>query len=294
MELSNRRFPAPVKLNLFLHVIGRRADGCHNLQTLFQLLDYGDELSFALRTDEDVRLKIKALAPVPDAVARSLTHKNNMVVRAARALKEFCGERKPGVDIVLYKRIPPGTGLGGGSSDAATTLHVLNRLWNCNLDRSGLIEIGGRLGADVPVFVNGRSAWAEGIGDRLTAWTPPEAWYAVLMPAVRISTKQAFAALKPVQNRPPITLSDYRSGPTQNVFESWAKQRYPEVAAAFDWLGQSGQARLSGSGSGIFTALPGEEQARAIIRRKPPAVDGFAAKGVAESPLQAELDRTSA
>lgn len=288
MELSNRRFPAPVKLNLFLHVIGRRADGYHNLQTLFQLLDYGDELSFALRADEDIHLQVKAAAPVPVAVARSLAHRNNMVVRAAHALKEFCGNRQPGVDIVLYKRIPPGTGLGSGSSDAATTLHVLNQLWSCRLDHLSLLEIGRRLGADVPVFINGKSAWAEGIGDRLTAWTLPEVWYAVLMPAVKVSTKQAFAALKLSQDCRLVTPADYQSGATRNVFEYWARQHYPEIAAAFDWLGQSGQARLSGSGSSVFAVFPEEEQARAIIRRMPPTVSGFAAKGVAESPLRAE------
>ncbi len=284
--------PAPAKLNLFLHVVGRRDDGRHNLQTLFRLLDYGDELDFAVRGDGGIRVHCEG-AEIDEA--------SNLVTRAAGLLKRAGGVAS-GADVRLRKRIPPGSGLGGGSSDAATTLCALNVLWGCGLDVASLSELGFSLGADVPLFVRGHSAWAEGAGERLTPVALPDAWYLVLVPRVAVATADLFAAPELTRSAAPITMHGYRSGQGANVFEPLVRQRFPQVAQALDWLdrycgvrgGRPGGARLSGTGCGVFAEFDSREQALAALAARPDGVDGFAARGLDVSPLSQSLEQGSA
>ena len=266
--------PAPAKLNLFLHVTGRRADGLHTLQTLFRLIDYGDELDFTVRDDGVCRVRCDG-AGIDEA--------SNLVTRAALALREASGVSS-GIDVRLRKRIPPGSGLGGGSSDAATTLHALNRIWGCGFGIERLGELGFSLGADVPVFVHGRSAWAEGAGERLTPVELPDAWYLVLLPQVEISTAELFAAPELTRSMCPITIDGYRTGQGTNVFEPLVRQRFPRVAAVMDWLddyrGSVGSAKLSGTGCAVFTEFDTREQALAAFAARPEGVSGFTAHGI--------------
>jgi 4-diphosphocytidyl-2-C-methyl-D-erythritol kinase len=273
-------WPAPAKLNLFLHVVGRRGDGYHLLQTVFQLLDWGDTVRLRLRLDGTIR----RVDPLPDvAVAADLT------VRAAQALQVACRSRF-GADIAIEKRIPIGGGLGGGSSDAATTLVALNVLWSAGLDEDQLAALGLTLGADVPVFVHGRSAWAEGIGERLHALDLPEHWYVVIDPGVAVSTADLFGAPDLTRDAPHLTIPLFVSGvATINVFEPVVRERFSAVARALDWLSGYANARLSGSGGCVFATFDTREAAAAVIKECPPGMRGFAARGVARSPLIARL-----
>jgi len=269
-------WPAPAKLNLFLHVIGRRGDGYHLLQTVFQLLDWGDEI--ALRTRADDRIE-RSDGPQAIPVAQDLTW------RAAMALRKRTGTQR-GADIHLHKRIPIGAGLGGGSSDAATVLVALNELWSTGLTRDELAEIGVGIGADVPLFVRGHSAWAEGIGERLTPMTLPQRHYAVVDPQVHVSTRDLFAAAELTRNSRPSTISGFLDGTlTANAFTPIVRARYPAVAAAMDWLDGYGEARLSGSGGCVFVALDSAEQAEAIVKACPGEFRAFHATGVNHSGL---------
>lgn len=272
-------WPAPAKLNLFLHVLGRRADGYHRLQTLFQFLDYGDELRFELRRDGRIH------RPVGDP---AVPEDQDLSVRAARLLQSAsaCGQ---GVDIHLHKRTPIAAGLGGGSSDAATTLVVLNRLWGCGLSMDALASLGLQLGADVPVFVRGQAAWGEGIGEQLQAVEPPEAWYAVLAPDVRVSTAEIFAAADLPRDHPPIGWQDYLAGAGGNDCTAVTCARYPAVAAALRWLETSAPARMSGTGAAVFAAFQSREAATAAIINAPAAWHRFVARGLNRSPLAAAL-----
>lgn len=273
-------WPAPAKLNLFLHVTGRRPDGYHTLQTIFQFIDRCDRLRFEPNSKDGIRLA-NPLPGVPD--------EKNLVVRAARLLREATGERR-GVTIHIEKNLPLGGGLGGGSSDAATTLLALNALWECGLDTDRLAALGLKLGADVPVFVCGTAAWAEGVGEILTPVEPPESWYLVLMPQVAVSTAAVFAEydreshLTPVS--PPIRIRGFHADLADNDLEPVVRRLYPEVDNALKWLAEFGEARMTGSGAGVFLVVESEARGREILARCPASLaDGFVARGCNRHPL---------
>ena len=275
-------WPAPAKLNLFLHITGRRADGYHLLQTVFQLLDWGDTVRLRARADG----VIGRLDPLP-----GVAPDEDLAVRAALALRAATGLRH-GVDIAIDKTIPLGGGLGGGSSDAATTLVALNALWDARLGEDELAVLGLSLGADVPVFVRGRSAWAEGVGERLTALDLPARWYVVVDPGVRVPTAALFAAPELTRDAPHLTIPRFISGEaTVNVFEPVVRARFAAVAQALDWLGEHAAARLSGSGGCLFAAVESHEAGLAIVRECPHGMRAYVARGVTESPLLAQVRR---
>jgi len=271
------RWPAPAKLNLFLHIVGRREDGYHLLQTAFQLLDWGDEVRLRVRDDGRI-CRIDPLPGVPDDV--------DLGVRAAHALKRATGCRL-GADIAIEKRVPIGGGLGGGSSDAATVLVALNALWRTELDADALAEIAVGLGADVPVFVRGTSAWAEGIGEQLTPIELPDRWFVIVDPGVPVPTRELFQVPELTRNSPQLTIPLFVSGvPTGNAFEPVVRGRFPAVAAALDWLGRHGEARLSGSGGAVFAAVASRDAGEAILAAMPAGFRGWVVRGVNESPLR--------
>jgi len=272
--------PAPAKLNLFLHITGRRADGYHTLQTLFRLLDHSDTLHFTPNSSGQVRLR------GPDL---GIPERDNLVVRAARLLRS--GDL--GVDIALEKRIPAGGGLGGGSSDAATTLLALNHLWGLGLARARLCELGAGLGADVPVFVAGHTAWAEGVGELLTPVELPEEWYLVVAPQAPVSTAEIFSHRELTRNTAPIKIAAFFEGHTRNDCQELVRRLYPEVDKALTWLEKFGDARLTGTGGCAFCGFPNEEQARSAQARIPGDMNSFVARGLNESPvLQSLASRT--
>jgi len=282
MPLSHLTLPAPAKLNLFLHITGRRADGYHLLQTVFQLLDYGDELKFSLRDDNQITLNCEST---------ELATVDNLVLRAAYLLREHTGATQ-GVDIELIKRIPAGAGLGGGSSDAATTLLALNALWQCEVERSALATLGLRLGADVPVFVHGKSAWAEGVGELLQPVSLPALYYLVLSPACHVSTATIFSHQQLTRDTEAIKMAAFLAGQSKNDCEMLVRMLYPEVNAALEWLGQFAPARMTGTGSSIFASFGDEASAREVLRQLPSDqrghlrnISGFVARGVNESAL---------
>lgn len=278
---ASRDWPAPAKLNLFLHITGRRADGYHLLQTLFQFLDYGDTLDFVLRPDGHV-LRRSGPAEIPAA--------QDLTVRAAEILQRHSGIRQ-GVEIHLHKHLPHQAGLGGGSSDAATTLVALNHLWAAGLKPDKLAELALELGADVPVFIAGRAAWAEGIGEILTPVEPPEHWYLVLQPACEIATREIFQAPDLTRNSAAITIARFYAGAGRNDFEPVVRKRYPEVAKALDWLGQKAPAHLTGSGACVFASFEHATDAKRVLAALPKGWRGFVARGRNRSPL---LDRLAA
>lgn len=269
-------WPAPAKLNLFLHICGRRADGYHLLQTVFQLLDYGDTLRVSPRADGKIR-RVAELPEVPED--------EDLCLRAARLLQQETGCRL-GADIHIDKRLPIGGGLGGGSSDAATALVALNALWRTGLDVDALSRLGLRLGADVPVFVRGLSAWGEGVGERLSPVRLGSRWYLVVAPGVSVSTGRVFAAPELTRNTPRITMSAFRAGRVRNDCEPVVRGLYPGVARALDWLAQFGEARLTGTGGCVFAAFATEPEARAVCEQVPPPWQAFVARGVDVSPLR--------
>lgn len=273
--MSPYPWPAPAKLNLLLHVVGRRGDGYHLLQTVFQFLDHCDWLDFTVTEDGRVR----RVTDVSGVAAE-----DDLTVRAARRLQQLSG-CPLGVDIAVDKRLPMAAGLGGGSSDAATTLVALNHLWDLGLSVERLAQIGLGLGADVPVFVYGRAAWAEGVGEHITPVELPEPWYVVVTPDCPIATKHVFADPELTRNCPPITISDFLSGRGTNVCEAVVRKRYPKVAEALDALAAFAPARLSGTGSSVFAAFEREHQARAALARLAPRWRGCVARGLNRSPL---------
>lgn len=270
-------WPAPAKLNLFLHITGRRADGYHELQTVFQFLDYGDDLSFAIR-DDGLICRSPALPDIPD--------EQDLTVRAARTL-QTATNCSLGADIRLHKRIPLGGGLGGGSSDAATTLLALNQLWGTGLSLDQLATLGLKLGADVPVFVRGVAAWAEGVGESLQPVALPEAWYLVVTPAVAVSTAEIFNAPALQRDCPKVSFSDFTAGRCRNVCEPVTFARYPAVGEAHCALQRFGPARMSGTGSSSFVPLPSRETARQVQDTLPKNWKSFVARGLNQSPLLA-------
>jgi 4-diphosphocytidyl-2-C-methyl-D-erythritol kinase len=280
--------PAPAKLNLFLHVTGRRADGYHLLQTLFRFIDLNDTLYFTLRADGEVR-RVNALEGVPP--------EQDLCVRAARLLQQETG-CKQGVDIELEKRIPMGGGLGGGSSDAATTLLALNRLWELDLSRERLMQLGLSLGADVPVFVFGENAFAEGVGEQLQAYPLPDAWYVVLCPPVHVPTAQIFTHPELTRNTISMTMRALPKGQAfrvgrnegglqlKNDLQAVACSLYPAVKTHLEWLTQFAPALMTGSGACVFAEFATEAEAQAVLQQLPDAMRGFIAKGLQQHPLR--------
>jgi len=273
-------YPAPGKLNLFLHVLGKRERGehagYHELQTVFRLVDRADRVGIGLRDDGDIRFS-------------GVFGEDNLCVRAARLLKKTAGTQK-GADLSLEKVLPVGGGMGGGSSDAATVLLVLNRLWNLALSSSELMQIGAKLGADIPVFVYGRNALGEGIGERLSGLDLPAAWYLVLEPQVSVSTKEIFSSALTGQSKA-LKIPPFFPGQGANDLEAVVAARYPEVAAHLEWLRQrSPQARMTGSGACVFAEFTSEAQARALYNQLPGDMQGFVARGLDRHPLLESTD----
>ena len=273
-------WPAPAKLNLFLHITGRRPDGYHSLQSVFQFLDYGDELRFHLTDTAAVSLA----RPLP-----GVPIEQDLCARAARLLQSAAGVER-GVQIELTKRLPLGGGLGGGSSDAATVLVALNRLWDIGFPTDRLAELGLQLGADVPVFVRGQAAWAEGVGEKLTPITPPEPWYLVLVPNVTVSTAEIFRDAELTRNTPTITIPDFLSGAGHNDCEAVVRKRYPVVGQALDWLSRHAPARMTGTGACVFAPFASESEAQRIQLALPVDWQSFIARGCNQSPLYELLD----
>ncbi len=276
-------WPAPAKLNLFLHITGRRADGYHELQTVFRLLDWGDRIGLRLREDGQVHRQGAGLAGVPED--------QDLAVRAARLLKESANVAH-GADIVVEKHVPAGGGFGGGSSDAATVLVVLNRLWQAGLDEDALAALGLRLGADVPVFVRGRNAWAEGVGERLQPIALPAAWYVIAEPGVHVPTPALFADPDLTRDSPVAKIEDFASGAlVGNVFEPVLRRREPAVEAVLAALSHIGQARLTGSGSGCFVEFDSQAAAEQGRAKLPKELRARVAAGVMRSPLLEALEQ---
>jgi 4-diphosphocytidyl-2-C-methyl-D-erythritol kinase len=258
-----------------LRIVGQRPDGYHLLQTVFQFVDLCDSLSFSVRQDGAVR-RISSLPGVASA--------DDLVVRAARLLQRDTG-CSLGVDIQVDKRIPLGGGLGGGSSDAATTLVALNRLWRCGLDRARLMTLGLKLGADVPIFVHGRAAWAEGVGETLDDIEPATPIYLLLAPAVRVDTGKVFQDPELTRNSHRITIRDFLAGEQTNDCLPVVKKRYPAVKQVFDWLSEKAEARMTGSGACVFAPCASRAEAEALLRQRPPGVTGYVVQGMNRSPL---------
>jgi 4-diphosphocytidyl-2-C-methyl-D-erythritol kinase len=279
MNASESIWPAPAKLNLFLHVTGRRPDGFHDLQTIFQLIDLCDSIAITPRGDGEI-VRLDGPADVPP--------ESDLTVRAARALKARTGTPL-GVSIRLSKNIPMGGGLGGGSSDAATVLLALNQLWGCNLSVDELAQLGLSLGSDVPVFVRGFSSFAEGRGERLTPVELPERWFVVIHPGVAVSTGPIFQAAELTRNSPLITIRAHFESGGRNDCEPVVRSRFPEVANALDWLAQFGSARLTGTGSCIFAPCERAIDAERIAARVPDRWRSFVARGLNVSPVRARL-----
>lgn len=272
--------PAPAKLNLFLHVVGRRADGYHLLQTAFRLLDWGDRLSFALRDDGEI-VRVTDIPGVPPD--------EDLVVRAARLLQQAT-QCRAGAEIGVDKRLPMGGGLGGGSSDAATTLIALNRLWRTGLSRDRLATLGLRLGADVPFFIFGRDAFAEGVGEKLQPLELPPAWYVVVAPPVTVPTAKIFAARELTRDTGPLKITDFAASTTRNDLQAVATRHFPEIGAAIDWLAQFAPARMTGSGACVFAQVLSESDADRIVADCPQAFRAWKARALARHPLYDWVD----
>jgi 4-diphosphocytidyl-2-C-methyl-D-erythritol kinase len=274
-------WPAPAKLNLMLRVVGRRPDGYHLLQTVFQFTDLCDQLHFGVRGDGAVVRSSAVPGVAPD---------DDLVVRAARLLQREAGCSQ-GVDIRVEKRIPLGGGLGGGSSDAATTLVALNRLWGCGLDEVQLRRLGLRLGADVPIFIHGHAAWAEGVGDEFSEIEPSAPIYLLLSPPEHVDTGRVFRDPELTRNSHRITIRDFLAGEHGNDCLAVVRKRYPAVRQAFDWLEKNADARLTGTGACVFAPCATRSEAEALLADRPEGVAGFVVRGLNRSPLLAALDR---
>ncbi|MBZ5489120.1 4-(cytidine 5'-diphospho)-2-C-methyl-D-erythritol kinase [Halomonas aquamarina] len=274
--------PAPAKLNRMLHIVGRRDDGYHELQTLFQIIDLSDSLTLTLREDGEIHL-----ATPLDGVACE----DNLIVRAARLLQRHA-HTPLGVTLAVEKRLPMGGGLGGGSSNAATVLAGLNTLWRLGLSRETLATLGLELGADVPVFIHGHSAWAEGVGERLTAVTLDTPWFVVIHPAVSVSTPLIFQDPELTRDSRPITMARALQGGAsewRNDCEAVVKKRYPQIAEALDWLAQHAPSRLTGTGGCLFATFESESAARTVAKLAGQRWPAWAARGLNTSPLQDAL-----
>ena len=282
--MSASSWPAPAKLNLMLHIVGRRADGYHELQTVFRLVDLCDRIEIEVRDDGVIS---RPAGPV------GVTEADDLTVRAARALQAATGTRL-GAEITIKKSIPVGGGLGGGSSDAATTLVALNQMWRTALTSAEIAAIGATLGADIPVFVAGRSAWAEGVGERLTPVTlPAGAWYLIIFPGVSVPTAAVFQAAELTRNSPPTTMRGFLESGGRNDCEAVVRARFPAVGEALDWLGRHATARLTGTGSCVFAEFARAADAERVAARVPDAWRAYVARGLDSSPLLEELGRRS-
>ncbi|HSO44423.1 MAG TPA: 4-(cytidine 5'-diphospho)-2-C-methyl-D-erythritol kinase [Rhodoferax sp.] len=268
-------YPAPAKLNLFLHVVGRRADGYHLLQSVFRLIDRADTVHLELSDDGQV-VRVGDLPGVAED--------DDLTVRAARLLQAHAPEGV-GVRIRLEKVLPMGGGLGGGSSDAATVLLALNRLWQVNLSRDELQQLALQLGAEVPMFVYGQTAFAEGVGEILRPVNVPPAWYVVLMPPVQVPTASIFAAPELTRNTPALKIARFSAGMGRNDLQPVVVSRYPEVARSIEWLARFGAAQMTGSGACVFAAFETEEAAWDVLRQLPETMQGFVAQGLDRHPL---------
>lgn len=277
---TKQAWPAPAKLNLFLHVTGRRPDGYHLLQTVFQFLDFGDALEFSLRNDGVINLATDY---------NGIPAGQDLVCRAAAMLQQIAGISS-GADIHVRKSLPVGGGLGGGSSDAATTLVALNALWKTGFTPAELAAMGLGLGADVPVFIHGQAAWAEGIGEILTPVEPPEAWFVVAHPGINIATAEIFSAENLTRNTPAITIRDFLAGAGINDCERVVRLSYPEVEQLIEWLDKRAPARMTGTGACVFARCADEATARQICKDLPDHWPGFVARSINRSPL---LDRVA-
>ncbi|MDX3773839.1 4-(cytidine 5'-diphospho)-2-C-methyl-D-erythritol kinase [Chromatiaceae bacterium AAb-1] len=271
--------PAVAKLNLFLHITGRRPDGYHNLQTLFQMLDFGDDLHYRLRSDNRINLSCNQPA---------LVNEQNLVLRAARLLQQHTGCTR-GCDIYLEKRLPMGGGLGGGSSDAATTLLALNKLWKLQLPHDELATLGLKLGADVPVFVQGYTAFAEGVGEKLQPVTLPEKYYLVVTPDCHVSTAEIFRHPDLPRNSPRLSIENLMSTQWRNDCQPLVEKLYPDVAITLQWLVEYAPSRMTGTGASVFAEFPDQASAQHALMHLPAACRGFVAKGVNCSPVLAAL-----
>ncbi len=281
--MKNMVLPAPAKLNLFIHITGRREDGYHLLQTVFQFLDYSDEIGLSLREDGVIQ-RVKGLEHIPQ--------ESDLCVRAAKLLQAFT-KTSQGVDLSIDKKLPIGGGIGGGSSDAATVLQGLNKLWNCRLSDNDLAKLGLQLGADVPVFVRGFSAWAEGVGEQLTPIELDEKWFLVVHPKISVSTAEIFIDKSLTRDCEPIKIARFLKGnkfeKLSNVFEPVVRNNYPEIANALDWLMSFSPSRLTGTGACLFASFKSEEEANQVLDQLPKKWQGFVAKGLNKSPLKSAL-----
>lgn len=288
-QISLRDCPAPAKLNLFLHVCGRRPDGYHLLQTVFQMVDHGDTLHFTVRTDGQVR----RLTDVP-----GVPEQQDLIVRALRLLateyQRRHGRAAPGIDVEIDKILPMGGGLGGGSSDAATALMAANHLWQAGLDRDELMALGLPLGADIPFFIFGQTAFAEGVGEALQAVEVPDCWYVVIEPGVSVPTAAIFSSDDLTRNTEPVTIADFSrclvsqtnpGGFGKNDLQAVAARLFPPVAEAIEWLGQYGKARMTGSGACVFCAFSTESEADRVLSNVPAVWAAWKAKSLARHPL---------
>lgn len=276
-------WPAPAKLNLLLRVRDRRADGYHNLQTVFQFIKLSDELDFRVSNNKDITLS---------GSSGNIPTEQNLIYRAARLLQTETGTSL-GAEIRIQKQLPMGGGLGGGSSDAATTLCALNQLWQCQLSKAALAKLGLRLGADVPIFIHGKAAWAEGIGEQLTDIHPPETHYLVIIPPCHVSTAKIFQDPELTRGSPATTIRAFAAGDTPNDCLPLVRKRYPEVAKALEWLDQHTKARLTGTGACIFGTFTTAEAARKLLDKVPDGLKAFVTTGMNTSPLLERLAQES-
>ncbi|MGE5093957.1 MAG: 4-(cytidine 5'-diphospho)-2-C-methyl-D-erythritol kinase [Betaproteobacteria bacterium] len=282
MQLPGPDYPAPAKLNLFLHVLGRRPDGYHMLQSVFTLIDRADRLRFRVRLDGEVH-RVNVVRGVPE--------QQDLTVRAALLLKEASGSPL-GADIEIDKRIPIGGGLGGGSTDAATTLLALDRLWETGFGPDALAELAGSLGADIPFFLFGGAAWAEGTGDELRTIELPPRWYVVLAPPVEVPTREIFQSPELTRNTEPLKMEDFSARPGDRRFHNDLERvviaRYPQVRQHLEWLRKHGEARMTGSGACVFAGFDSREAAESVMRQLPGDMQGFVAHGLERHPLRVQ------
>jgi len=281
MTAAEHAWPAPAKLNLLLRIVGRRPDGYHLLQTVFQFIDLSDQLYFGLRAD----CEIHRLNEVP-----GVTEADDLVIRAARLLQREAGCGL-GADIRVEKRIPMGGGLGGGSSDAATTLVALNNLWNCGLDKAHLMQLGLQLGADVPIFIHGHAAWAEGVGEQFSEIGPATPVYLLLVPAVHVDTGRVFQDPELTRNSHRITIRDFLAGEQSNDCLDVVRKRYPAIRQAFDWLDKKADARMTGTGACLFAPCASRSEAEALLAERPTGVAAYVVQGINRSPLLEALGK---
>lgn len=273
-------FPCPAKLNLFLYINGRREDGYHELQTLFQFLDFSDQLTVTINNSGNITLENQL---------DNVVLEDNLIFRAAKLLQQYT-QTSLGASLSIEKKLPMGGGVGGGSSDAATTLVALNYLWQTNLSLSQLAELGLKLGADVPIFVHGKAAFAEGVGEKISYCEPDEKYYVVLKPNVAISTAKIFQDPKLPRNTPKRSLSQLLADDYTNDCEKVVRDHYPEVEQAIQWLVQYAPTRLTGTGACIFAEFDSQDAAIAVYQQRPTHLSGFVAKGVNRSPLYLALE----